>query len=123
MTTFTITQGATRTVKITNIVDGDEAPLDVTSWSVHAVARENGVPGPVVAEWVSGNPGPGQGQATPIGSEVHLEITPEMSSAWTWDIAALQVEVTESGPSGRVERLVGTSERPVWLVLDHEAVI
>lgn len=117
MTTLTIPQGTTRTIKISSITDADGNPLDVSSWAVHAVARDGGVAGPVVAEWAT-NPTGSQGTATASGTTVTLAIPAAMSSAWYWDTALLHVEVTEPGVNGRVERIASAT-----LVLDHEVVI
>lgn len=117
MTTLTIPQGTTRAITVKNITDADGQPLDVSSWAVHAVARYGGIPGPVVAEW-STTPTGDQAQATASGSTVTLPISPALSSAWTWDMAILHVEITEPGANGRVERIAA-----VELLLDREAVI
>ena len=104
---LTITQGTTRAITATNIVDANGAPLDVTGWTVHAVIRRRDTSGPVVAEWVSGTPTGTQGQATAAGTTVTLTITPAMSAAWAWASGVLQAEITEP-ITGRVERIIDT---------------
>jgi hypothetical protein len=99
-----IEQGTSRAIVISGIVDAVNNPLDVTAWTIHAQARLDPY-FPVLAEWVSGTPTGAQGQATATGDSIRLEIPYAMSSAWTFQTARLQVEMTEPGPSGRRERI------------------
>lgn len=101
---LSLTQGATRTIVVPDIVDALGAPLDVSGWAVVAQIRERQNT-PILAEWVSGTPTGTQGQATTVGSEVRLAVPYAMSTAWTFASARLQVEITEPGPSGRRERV------------------
>lgn len=111
-----VTQGATRTVVVSGIVDSAGAPLTVTGWTVHAQVRE-AQEGPLLAEWVSGTPTGSQGQATASGTSVTLSVPYAMSSAWTFRTGRLHVELTEPGVNGRRERIA--DER---IVVDPEIV-
>lgn len=141
-----ITQGTTRTIKASNIVDGNGQPLIITGWAVLAVIRElvshatrdrqwaaaaswasypssaypsyepSAVTGPMVAEW-STTPTGTQGTATAIDREVTLAITPVMSTAWAWRHGVLHAEITEPVSPFRVERII---DRVVYL--DPEGV-
>jgi len=103
---LTITQGATRQIVASNIVDGNGQPLDVTGWGVHAVIRRRDITGPIVAEW-STTPTGTQGTASVGGTTLTLIITPAMSAAWAWAAGVLQAEITEP-ITGRVERIIDT---------------
>lgn len=136
-----ITQGATRTIKASNIVDGNGQPLIITGWAVLAVIRQlyrrsvidrqwataaswsshpsyepSAVTGPVVAEW-STTPTGTQGTATALDREVTLAITPAMSTGWSWEHGVLHAEIREPISPFRVERII---DRVVYL--DPEAV-
>lgn len=102
-TTLVLAQGATRSILITGITDSAGEPLTVTGWGVHAVVRA-GPGSPVLAEW-SHDPTTGQGYAVALGEEITLQIPPAMSHPWTWDVAQLQVEITEPSGEQRVERI------------------
>jgi hypothetical protein len=114
---ITLAQGATRTIVISGIVDANGVALDVSTWSVRAQARPAPRSTVLLAEWVSGTPAAGQGQATAAGSEVRLAVPYAMSEPWTFTTAVLQVELTEPGGSGRRERIAD-----IQLVLDPEIV-
>lgn len=111
-----VTQGATRTISISGIVDSAGAPLDVTGWAVHAQVRQFAGE-PLLAEWVSGTPTGTQGQATASGTTVELAIPYAMSTAWTWRDGRLHVEITEPGANGRRERIADDR-----IVVDPEIV-
>lgn len=118
MATHTIYQGEDCAVTISDIVDGAKQPLDVTGWTVHAMARPSATSATLWAEWVSGTPTGSQGQATAAGSVVTLTVPAAMSSAWTWvrRTAELQVEIVEPG-GARTARVADAS-----VYLDPEAV-
>lgn len=104
-----IEQGTTRTVVIGDITargpDGTKVALDVTGWAVRAVARDSATGTEVLAEWTSGTPTGTQGQASAVGGEVHLHVTPAMSRAWTWAHARLHVSIIEPTEPFREERI------------------
>jgi len=111
-----IEQGTDQPIVATDVrIDGQL--VDMTGWSVRAVIRQGSTDGPVVAEW-SSDPTGSQGQATAGNGTVSLEITPDMSSAWTWRYGVVQAEATEPGQGGRKARVI---KKTVYL--DPEAVI
>jgi len=115
--TLEITQGTTRSIVVSGIVDANGVALDVTGWVVRAQARREPQAAPLLAEWVSGTPIGAQGQAVASVSTVTLTITPVMSDTWTWRAAVLHIEVTEPVPPFREERI-----GDVKLILDHTAI-
>lgn len=116
--TITVTQGTTRTIVISGIVDANGAPLDVSGWAVVAQIRRGTDTGsPLLAEWVSGTPTGTQGQATATGSTIQLAVPYAMSTAWTFRRGLLQCEITEPGPNGRRERIADTA-----ITVDREVV-
>lgn len=99
-----IPQGVTRAVRAYDIVDDEGDPLLVDGWTVKGVACRDYPEGEVLTEW-STAPTAGQGQATAIGREVRLLITPALSSTWNCDRVAIQAEMTS--PDGtRTERII-----------------
>jgi len=115
--TLEITQGTTRSIVVSGIVDANGVVLDVTGWTVRAQARREPQAVPLLAEWVSGTPTGTQGQAVTSGSTVTLTVMPAMSDTWTWRAAVLHIEITELAPPFREERI-----GDVKLILDHTAI-
>ena len=115
--TLELTQGTTRAIVVSGIVDANGAALAVTGWAVRAQARRTPTGAVLLAEWVSGTPAGTQGQAVADGSTVTLTIPPAMSDTWTWRTAVLHIEITEPGTDGREERI-----GDVRLVLDLSAI-
>lgn len=109
-----ITQGATRSIVVDDIVDDNGDPLVVTGWTVLAQARPNPGSTTLYAEWASAPTGV-QGPASAAGRTVRVDIPHAMSSAWAWSTAVLHVEITDPD-TGRRERILDT-----WLVVDPEA--
>lgn len=101
--TLVIDQGTSRTVVVSDVVDGNGDPLDLTGWTVHAVARAPSVHGTVVGVWRT-TPGVGEGTATISGNSISLDVPPDISDAWTFATAVLHIEVQEPGTDGRQER-------------------
>lgn len=112
----TITQGADRTIRVSDITDAAGAPLDVTGWAVHATLRNSTVSGPVIAEWHT-TPTGDQLDATATGTEVTLAIPADVSAAWVWARGVIHAEIKEPGVDGRTERILDEIA-----YLDREAV-
>jgi len=100
---------------ITSVRTGQ--PLDVTGYSVHAVARalyerrtlgqNNYQRSPVVAEW-STTPTGTQGTATAGGTvtdQVQLHVTPTQTLNWLCPLVIIQAEMTDP-VTGYVERII-----------------
>jgi len=115
--TLELTQGTTRSIVVSGIVDANGTALNVTGWAVRAQARRTAAGAVLLAEWVSGTPTGIQGQATADGSTVTLTVTPAMSDTWTWRTAVLHIEITEPTPPFREERI-----GDVKLILDHTTI-
>ena len=115
--TLELTQGTTRSIVVSGIVDADGAALAVTGWAVRAQARRTPTGAVLLAEWVSGTPTGTQGQAAAAGSTVTLTVTPAMSDTWMWTTAVLHIEITEPAPPFREERI-----GDVKLILDHTTI-
>jgi hypothetical protein len=114
-----IAQGTKRIVRAYDITDDADPPqpLMVTGWSVYAIARRDNTAGVLLAEW-STSPEEGQGQATAVGREVHLLITPAMSSAWgDTDRVLIQAFMTHPTDLTMTERIINEV-----FDLDREAV-
>lgn len=113
-----IKQGEDCTLVVSGIVDNAEQPLDITGWSVRAMARPNALSGVLWQEW-STDPSGTQGTARVVDGDVELDVPHDMSSAWTWpgQAGVLQVEATE--PSGE-QRVARVGDRRIYL--DPEAV-
>ena len=114
--TLELTQGATRSIVASGIVDAAGDPLDVTGWTVRAQVRHTVHDAALLAEWVSGSPSDSQGRATTAGSVIILDVPAAMSDPWTWTAAILHIEITEPTPPGREERIAD-----VRLTLDPSA--
>ncbi len=115
--TLELTQGTTRAIVVSGIVDATGLALIVTGWTVRAQARRTPSDAVLLAEWVSGTPTGTQGQAVADGSTVTLTVTPAMSDTWTWTTAVLHIEITEPAPPFREERI-----GDVKLILDHTTI-
>lgn len=111
MSVLTFPQGTTRTIWVRNMVDGNNNPLDVTTWSVLATATGPGVLAPIVAQW-STTPTGSQGQATASGTTISLAVPASMSAAWLIYYSMLNISVVEPGINGRTERFT-----PVGLIV------
>jgi hypothetical protein len=100
-----LAQGTNRTVRASNIVDGNGQALTVSGWSVLAAARAETVGGALLQVWAT-DPGADQGTATASGRTVELTITPGMTRAWGQpDRVVIQAFITS--PSGdQTERIV-----------------
>jgi len=122
--TLTLPQGTTRSIVISDITtpgpnpDSPRVPLDVTGWTVRAVARDSAIRDTVLAEWTSGTPTGTQGQAVAVGDEARLTVTPDMSRRWIWTHAILHAHLTEPVAPFREERIGGD----VQLVNDFTTV-
>jgi hypothetical protein len=116
-----IRQGVDCWIEANNIINVRTGlSMDVTGFSVHAVARalyERRVLGrrlfqyrmlnPVVAEW-STTPTGTQGTATAGGAvtdQVQLHITPTQTSGWRCPLVMIQAELTDP-VTGYVERII-----------------
>ena len=111
MSVLTFPQATTRTIWVRNMVDGNNAPLDVTGWAVLATATGPGPLSTVVEQW-STSPTGNQGQATATGTSISLAVPASMSASWLIHYAMLDISVTEPGPGGRTERFA-----PVGLII------
>jgi hypothetical protein len=109
----TIKQGADCWIEAVNIRDvrtGD--PLDVTGWTVRAVARacwsqRRRTLGQVVAEWHT-SPTGSQGRITAGGDvpdRIQVHITPEQTEGWHCPFVVIQAEMT-TPMSGEIERII-----------------
>lgn len=118
-----IKQGTDAWLEATNIIDvrtGD--PMDVTGFTVHAVARSrwtgrrvlgrvlwnyNRMAEPVISEWHTSPTGT-QGTIIAGGivpDRVQIHITPTQSSGWRSPLIVIQAEMTDP-VTGYVERIV-----------------
>jgi hypothetical protein len=100
-----LAQGTDRTVRASNIVDGNGQALTVSGWSVLAAARAETVGGALLQVWAT-DPGVDQGTATASGRTVELAITPAMTREWgRCDRVVIQAFITS--PSGdQTERII-----------------
>lgn len=113
--TLTLTQGATETITAKNLLDAAGTPLDPTGWGIHAVIRQYGTEGPVVATWRD-DPGEGEGFAEVVDSTdpddaegtkwVVLHVAPAVSAGWSWSFGVCQCEITEPDGDERVARII-----------------
>jgi hypothetical protein len=98
--------------------DANGAQLDVTGWTVEAVARAYYAHGEILSSW-SSSPVGDQGQAIAGGAvidRVRLVVTAAQTSAWDVMFVVVQAEMTS---------LAGQKSRPIDTVyqIKHEAVI
>lgn len=119
MSTLTLRQGEDCTIVVSGIADDAGQPVDVTGWTIRAMARPKALSSTLWQEWVSGTPTGAQGAAQVVAGVVELEVTDSMSSAWTWpdQTGILHVEAVE--PSGE-QRTARIGECRIYL--DPEAV-
>ena len=102
----TIKQGTHQYLDATGITDAAGQALNVTGYSVAAVARASHVRGQVIAQW-STSPSGSVGTAVAGGSvtdRVRLEITPSQTTPWTCASVVIQAELTS--PGGLVARII-----------------
>lgn len=118
MSTLTIRQGETCTIVVSGIVDDNDQAVDVTGWSIRAMARPAALSAELWQEWATSPTGT-QGTAQIVTGEIQLLVPHTVSSAWTWagQVGVLQVEATE--PAGQ-QRRARVSEQRIYL--DPEAV-
>lgn len=107
-----LTQGVTEEIYAKDLTDDTGQALDPTGWAIHAVARQYGAVGPVVATW-SSSPAAGEGLAEVIsaispatGKWVVLHCTPTLSDGWTWDRGHLQCVIIEPDNALREARVI-----------------
>jgi hypothetical protein len=100
-----IKQGATRSVTLKGLRDGNGDPLDPTGWDIHGVAR----PGLWAAKAVVWRDDPADDEllATVVDADpdepgvspgekwIELNIEAGDSDPWTWSVVVLDVEITE----------------------------
>lgn len=118
MLTLTIRQGEDCTIVVGDIADDDDQPVDVTGWSIHAMARPSALSSQLWQEWATSPTGT-QATAQVVDGEIELDVPRALSTAWTWTgvTGVLHVEATE--PSGG-QRRARVGECRVYL--DPEAV-
>jgi hypothetical protein len=94
--TLTIDQGTTWGISWPVTENG--APKDISAWSVKAQIRSVDSLQAILHEWSTA-----RGNATVTGGRVALTVTPATSSAWTWQAAIYDVELTS--PANDVFRI------------------
>ena len=102
-----IPQGTTFAIIVTNIRDYAGNVLDPTGWEVRGVARQIPENNIILASWsttpvgteglaVVANPDPLPEETILPGEKwIYLYGTPEMTRAWTWYVAQLDIHITE----------------------------
>ena len=97
ITRLVIQQGTTWAISWP-ITDTQDAPLDVTGWTVHAQIRPTKESVEILHEFRTAD-----GTATTDQNYVTLSVAPSVSSAWEWRHGVYDVELTD--PDGRVSRI------------------